>query len=780
MNWLASFLAETLRIDIGQSKRVRIVSASQLQQVLHDLHVSPQSQIDLSTLQHIAEFTNADTVIYGQYAKFGDQIRLQVAIYDLKRARNYEIKTEIRSEKDLLKSIEDLASEIRVKVSTDTEVQKDLKGRSEFVLTKSVPALRAYTEALQLSLSGKTQDAAKQLEAAVAEDTNFALAYSRLALAYSSLGFDAKAEQASRLSVTLSDKLPAEERYLIEANHAVVINDTAKGIAAYEKLTQTDPNDEDYQLALAGLYEQASNYDEARKVLARVRAANSKNLDALLASFRVEVSAGNPEGGIEFLISAYSLATQLGDDEGKASIEQQMGAAYLDLNKLDEAMKSFQGALEIRKRLGLERGVASSLNMIARVQDRMGNSTEALANYKESLTGFQRIGDKRDTAILLMNLGSFYADHSKYEDALKNTNAALSLFRDLGDEGNQSQCLNNLGSIRAYMGNNQEALTLHEQSYQIRERLKLTDDMAESLNNLAETNRDLGHYDTALTQYLKAKEIRSKSGDLSGIAITSAGLGALYAEQGKYGQALSVLQESLKDFQQANDHTYLMVDSIARYGSVLSLVGRWDEAQTTLEGAVRQAGEVKNDDVLTRALNYLGDSYFYRGDSASARQHYERALQSATRTKSPELLIVSKFNLAKLDAVYGLSVPAIPVLRKLLEETDTVGLKALSVQVSVYLAQALVGTNKHAEARRVLDRALDDAEKLNLVIEKARAHYFLGEVLRKDGGPPGTYAAQYSETVQILKAISNESENTRVLARADLKDLYRDALHRSQ
>ena len=780
MNWLASFLAETLKTDIGQSQRVRVVSASHLQQVLHDLHVSPQSQIDLSTVQHIAEFTNADTVVYGQYAKFGDQIRLQATIYDLKRDRNYEIKTEIRSEKDLLKGLEDLASEIRANVSTDTEVQKDLKGRSQFVLTKSVPALRAYNEALQLSLSSKTQDAATQLEAAVAEDPNFALAYSRLALAYRSLGFDAKAEQASRRAVTLSDQLPAEEKYLIEANHAVIINDTAKGIAAYEKLIQTDPTDEDYQLALAGLYEQASNYDGARKVLARVRAANSKNLDALLASFRVEVSAGNPEAGIEFLISAYSLATQLGNDEAKASIEQQMGTAYLDLNKLDEAMKSFQGALEIRKRLGLGRGVASSLNMIATVQARMGNSTEALANYKESLAGFQRIGDKRSTAILLMNLGSLYADHSKYEDALKNTNAALSLFRDLGDEQSQSMCLNNLGSIRNYTGNYQEALTLYEQSYQIRERLKLTDDMAESLHNLAETNSDLGHYDTAITQYLKATEIRSKSGDRSGIAIDSAGLGALYAEQGKYSEALNALQESLKDFQQANDHTWLMVESTARYGSVLSQVGSWDEGQTTLEGAVKQAGEVKNDEVLSRALNYLGDNYFYRGDPASARQHYGRALQLATRAKSPELLIISKFNLAKLDVVYRLSVSAVPVLKKLLEETETIGLKALSVQVSVYLAQALVGMNRQAEARMVLDRALEDAEKLNLAIEKARAHYFLGEVLRKAGGSPGGYAAQYSETVQILKAISNEGGNTRVLVRADLKDLYRDALHWSR
>ncbi len=64
-----------------------------------------------------------------------------------------------------------------------------------------------------------------------------------------------------------------------------------------------------------------------------------------------------------------------------------MGAAYLDLNKLDEALKNFTDALDIRKRLGLEKGVASSLNQIARVQVKMGNSAEALAHYTEVPVG---------------------------------------------------------------------------------------------------------------------------------------------------------------------------------------------------------------------------------------------------------------------------------------------------------------------------------------------------------------------------------------------------------
>jgi serine/threonine protein kinase/tetratricopeptide (TPR) repeat protein len=775
LNWLASSLSETLSTDIGQSQRVRLVSPSRLQQVLRDLHISPQSQLDLSMLKRIADFTSADTIVYGQYQKFGDQIRINATVYDLKHDRNFELKTDVANEKELLSGLDNLASQVRANLSTDPDVQRDLKGRGQYVLTKSVPALRDYDEGLQLARSGKDQDAAKKFEDAIGEDPNFAMAYSKLAQSYNNLGFDDKAQQTSRRAMTLSDNLPAQQKYLVEANHAVVMNDTAKAIAAYEKLTQGNPDDADAQLALAGLYEQVSNYDEARKRLARVRSADSKNVDALVASGKVEIEAGNPQAGLEFLNSAYSLATQFGNDEAKASVEQQMGAAYLDLNKLDEALRNFTGALDIRKRLDLQKGVASSLNQIARVQSRMGNSAEALSHYHESLSVYLRIGDKRGTATVLMNLGSYYADHAKYDDALKSTTDALTLYRDLGDESRQALCLNNLGSIRSYMDNFQDALTSYQQAYQIREKLKLTDDMAQSLQNLAEVNVDLGQYDTAVTQYLKALEIARNSGDQNGIAVNSSGLGALFTEQGKYASAISALQESLKEFEQSKDQSWLMVEATGRYGNVLSEVGRWDEGQKSLEDAVRLATEVKNDTVLAQALNYLGDSYFYRSDYATARQQYEKALVVATRSKSRQLLAVTRFNLAKLDVVQNRSAAAIPVLKKLVEEADSLGLKALSVQSSIYLAQALIATNKPADAQAELDRAMNRAEKLGLLVEQARTHYLLGEVLSL-GGKTKEYAPQYQEAVRILESLSKENGAGRLLDRSDLKDLYREAV----
>ncbi len=141
MNWLASSLSETLSTDIGQSQRVRLVSPSRLQQVLRDLHISPMSKLDMSSLKRIAEFTNADTIVYGQYEKFGDQIRINATVYDLKHDRNFEMKADVPSEKDLLKGLDSLADQVRANLSSDPDVLE----RPERTATVRLDAVGAGT-----------------------------------------------------------------------------------------------------------------------------------------------------------------------------------------------------------------------------------------------------------------------------------------------------------------------------------------------------------------------------------------------------------------------------------------------------------------------------------------------------------------------------------------------------------------------------------------------------------------------------------------------------------
>jgi eukaryotic-like serine/threonine-protein kinase len=102
------------------------------------------------------------------------------------------------------------------------------------------------------------------------------------------------------------------------------------------------------------------------------------------------------------------------------------------------------------------------------------------------------------------------------------------------------------------------------------------------------------------------------------------------------------------------------------------------------------------------------------------------------------------------------------------------GLKAESVDASVYLGEALLANKQAAAARDELDTTVGRAEKLGLRVEQARAQYFLGAALAQSG-KQAEAVPHYREAVRILETISRQDGAGRVLERSDLKDIYRDA-----
>jgi len=742
--------------------------------VLSDLRVSPQSQLDLQTVKRIAEFTHADTIVFGQYEKIGEQIRINATIADLANDQNITLKTDAPNEQQLLSSLDKFADDVREKVAANPDVLKELKAHSQHVDTKSLPALRAYDEGLQLVRAGNNTQAVTKFEEATSQDPAFAMAFSRLAQTYSALGYDDKAEQASRRAVELSDNLPAQDRFLIQASHASLMHDTAKAIDAYLQLVKVNPDDTDAEFALAKLYEDAGNYNEAKKYLGKVLASDPKFVAALLASGRVDIKSGDSQSAIDPLNKALSLAIQFDNQEEKGAILQALGVAYQQLNKPEDALRNFQQALEIRRKIGDQRGIATSLLEMGQIQDAMGNSKAALASWTEAVEVDRKIGDKNGLIQNLMTLGFFYLEHDQNDEVLKYTNEALQIARDTGDEAAQATLLVNLGGAHFNKGEYQDALTYYQQSYEISNRLKAQDQAAQALHDLAQTNEKLGQYDTALSQYVKALDIYRAAGDKSGVALESGDIGTLFAVQGQFGAALKAQQEAVNTYRQLNDRSYLMVWALAGYGHTLSAVGQEDEGQKYIEEALKLAPEAKNNEATVAALNYLGDNYFYRGDYSSAQQQYNKALQLATTAKLRGPMIQTKLNLAKLDVVQGRSQSAVGALKKLKLDADTLGLKAESADASVYLGEALLAAKQASAARDELDSAVGRAEKLGLRVEQARAQYFLGVALAQSGKQTEA-VPHYREAVKLLESISKEDGAGRVLERSDLKDIYRDA-----
>ncbi len=768
---IGTTLSDMLSTSIGQSASVRMVSPDRLHQVLQDLHITGHSEIDVATLRRLAGFANAETIIFGRYESTGGQLQIQTTILDLAHDQQSVLKTPLPSEKDLLATIDTLAAQVREKLAANPDMLQDLKAHAARPSTNSVEALTAYDKGLASTRTGNHLDAQKQFEAATLADPAFALAWSKLAGALENLGHDDQAQAASRRAVELSDSLPAQEKYLIEADHARVNKDTAKAITAYEHLAASNPADSDTQFQLATLYEQTSDFSAARHRLAAALSDDPKNVQVLLASGRVAIKSGDPGGGLNFLRRALTLAIQLDNPEEKAAILQATGIAYSMLNQPEEALRNYQDSRVIKQQIGDKRGVAASLEEIAGIQDSTGHPDAALASYKEALATRREIGDQSGIANSLIDTGSFFHDHGNADAALKYFNDALQIVRELGDQSRQALCLNNIGSIRLDKGEYQDALTWLDQGYQLRQKLNIPQDIAESLHNLAEAHTKLGQYDEALALSVKAIDVNRSMNDQRAVAIESASVARLFAQQGRFDAALGSMQDALKYFQQSKEMTTFTADIYGGWGHLLSQVGRGDEGRPYLDNALTIAHQVKDDAASARVMNWIGDAFYYKGDYFVARQQYDKALAVALKTTDRETILTAKINKAKVDLLLAHSSP---VFKTLGQEADALGLKPLSIACSINLGAMLTANKNYSGARQELDLALTRAEKLGLRVQEARAQYGLASLLVQSGKPKDA-TSHYREVVRILESISREDNTGRILDRADLQTIYRES-----
>ncbi len=779
LDWLGPSLADMLSTDVGQSARLRTISPDRLHQVLSDLKITSGVAIDPTTVSRIAEFSSADTVVWGQYAKFGDQIRIDATLLDLKHNRRAPLKIEAASEKEIPATVDGLADLIRKNLSVSSDVLKELKASSFQPTSKSVPALRDYNQGIAFQRDGKSLEAQKQFEAATKEDPGFALAFSKLAQTYSSLGYDNQAEQAAQKAQALSQNLPEAEKYLIAAIRAQIAKNFPDAIKAYENLAKASPGSTDVQSALADLYEQSGDLAKASQYNQKILAANPKDITATLAAGRLAINSGNAQASLDFLNRALTLSVQLDNREQKAFSLHHLGLAYWRMNKPEEALRNYQEELVIWRQIGQKSGMALGLNEMAKVQALLGDNKNALSNFQQALDIRREISDKRGLGDTLMDIGNFEDDRGDHDQALKIYKEALQIQRDIGNEGLQAGCLNNIGAVYFEKAQYEDARTYYQQALQLREKANVPRDIVDIVHNLGDTSVRTGQYDQAVTQYMRALDLRRSLEDTRGAAFEAYSLGMMFDYQGRFGAALKSKQDAVKTLQGLKDRTTWMVELAGGYGESLTLAGQGEEAKTYLNNALNLARELKNDGMVSQTLAFQGDAAYYRGDSKSARALYEQALQAATSSKEPGRILVTKSALAKIAAQEGSAQQAISSLHQLIQQADETGLQNISVDCSLSLAEAMIRSHDNARAQQELERALMRADKIGLKPLSAKAHYLLGTVFRASGNQAEAQQ-HYHDALQLLDGMRQEPGADKILERSDFKTIHDDATRWAQ
>ena len=775
-DWIGSSVADMLSTDIGQSAHLHAVSTDRLHQVLSDLHVGPETAVDPDMLRRVAQFSNADVLVSGQYARFGDQIVIDATIRDLAHDQTVPVKAQALV-KDLPAAIDSLADSVRKNLSLSASVVEELKAQSFKPNTKSVDALREFNEGSVLMRAGKNLDALKQLQLATNEDPDFALAFSKLADAQAELGFQNDAEQSSirALNLAQNQNLPLPEKYLISASNARIMKDNKKAIEAYENLSKSLPGDVDVQYELGVLYLQSGEYDKARATFAKVLQSDPKNIKALWQTGVVDNLTGNPQAALDALTQGLTLTIQFNNQEQRALILLSMGTSYRLLNKLDDALENYQQSIAINEKIGQKWGISAALNEMADVQATEGKPDAALASYNKSLVLLREIGMKGGVADTLTNMGTIYHDLGKFDQALDVFKQALQIQRETGDQAYEAQCLNNIANVYLTIGDNDNAFTYYQQALQLREKLGVPVDIADTLEGLSEAYTATGQYEQSMTGLMRALELARTAGDAHIVAVVSHQIGLVFEYQGRFGAAVKSMQDAVKSFRQQGETGLDMAEFLNGLSGALARAGRNDEAAAPLEESQKIQQALKNTALQAEILITRGDIAFYRGDVKSAAPFYQSALRLASQTKYNDVLLRSKVNVARVAISEGRFQEASRGLQSLLSGKGSIAAN-LSLEINLELAEAEIGLKDYTRANHDLQQELPSAQRAGVRYGLARIYYLLGTSARLSGSA-GIAADNYRECAQLLDVIRSDAGAENIMRRTDFKTMYDESNH---
>lgn len=770
IDWLGSSMAEMLRTDIGQSASFRTVSPDRLHDILSALGIGPDATLDSNMLHRVAEFTGADMLLWGQYVKIGGQIRIDARLDDLARQRSLPLKVEAQSDNALLGAVHQLAKSVQQDLTLAPSSIRQMQASAFTPTSHSVAALKNFTQAQQFARQGNQLEALKQFQAALDADPNFALAYSRLGQTYLQLGYDKEAQQNSSKAVELSSSLPATEKYLIEAADSQIENNYDGALQAYTHLVDLLPGDSQIQYSLGLLYENHGDFSKALEHYTRVIASDPKDFEALFAVGRVRVKSGNPQAALDPFNRALSLAVELNNPQGKAKVLQGIGIAYQYLGRPEDALTNFQQSLEIKRRIGDKHGVAVSLDQIAQVDEMLGKPDDASGNYQQEMKIEQEIGDQSGIARVLTNYGDFLQKIGRTDQALEMTKKAANIYLTLSDQSNHAMALNNIGNIYFRQARYSDALTNFQQALALREKLNDPSDVALLRNNIGQSYQEIGLYDQALSSYLAALDTARKASDRLWMAATAANLGGLFEIQGRYGAALNNAQSAFRDLQQIGQKDNAMVAVEADYGLALALVGHSDQAAKPLADALALARSLRDDWLISLALNDQGLSAFLASDFAAAASLFSQARTAADRSGVREQSLIARTGAARVLIHTGRASAAVASLRQLSREADSLGAKYLSAQCALYLGEALVASRNFAAAQAPIQQALRAGRDGGMQSLLPQAEFLQGEMLRA-AGHPAEAQVQFQQAGKLLDQMRQESKSDALLRRADLKPI---------
>ena len=592
--WLGSALADMLTTELGAGEQLRTIPEENVARAQTELLLATNDAYGRDTLQHLRIHLGTDLVIAGSYMdlgeKSGGQVRVDLRIQDASAGETIASVSEIGSEADLFQLIAHAGADLRRRLGVSEVPPTDLAS-AQASYPSAPEVARLYAEGLEKLRLYDSVAAKTLLEGAVAADPKYPLSHSALAMAWSSLGYDAKAQEEAKTAFELSGNLSREERLLVEGKYRELAKEWDLAIDIYHTLFTFFPDDLDYGLRLASCQssggkpkdalatldvlrklqsplgddpridrEEAHAFDslgDLKKQLAAatraVQKAETQGARLLAASSRLSEchvmgAYASPSESRAQCERAKQTFASVGDRNGVATAIDFMGLSFFYEGNLAEAKKLDEQALAIFHETGNRRREGLALTHLANVAWQLGDLEAAQKGYSAAFANYQEVGDKLNVAAAKDNLGNILYLKGDLVASQRFLQEALEGFREVGSKTSVANALENLASTAISRGDLRAARKMLEEALVIVRAQEIKSEIAWALTGFGDIDITEGKLADAGREYKEALSFRTEIGEKGSIAESQLSLANLALEEGRPTDAEGRLREAQQEF----------------------------------------------------------------------------------------------------------------------------------------------------------------------------------------------------------------------------------------
>jgi DNA-binding SARP family transcriptional activator len=298
---LARIVTEALRIDLTQSRALRVVEPRFVREALRRMQQPGIKVLDPATAREVAMREGLDALVIGEVSRVGGGYLIAARLFAPGSDHAlFAVREAAVEPAELISSIGAVSGKLRREFG---ESLRSVRASPplERVTTPSLDALRSYSLALRaIDVEGDYARGIALLQQAVATDTAFAMAYRKLGVALLNTGAPrSRVLDAYERAYRHRDRLTERERFLVVAAYHGTSREEA--IVAYRALLDLYPNDKNALNNLGYLYSEAGDPARSAEYYRRAVQVDSTFAVALSNLVEAEFDRGNLAGARQAL-----------------------------------------------------------------------------------------------------------------------------------------------------------------------------------------------------------------------------------------------------------------------------------------------------------------------------------------------------------------------------------------------------------------------------------------------------------------------------------------------